>query len=86
MIDVKNKTFFITGLGSGIGMATGSLLASYGAHVTGTVFDKDQADDIASFAEKSFVVDVTDKETLAKAVEQAASHYKGLTASLVQLG
>ena len=78
MIDVKNKTFFITGLGSGIGMATGALLASYGAHVTGTVFDKDQAEDIASFAEKIFIVDVTDKGALADAIRQASRHYKGL--------
>ena len=68
MISLVNKTFFITGLGSGIGLATGRLLASYGAKVAGTILDKTQADAIAEFCDNSYVLDVTDTASLAAAV------------------
>ena len=49
MISLVNKTFFITGLGSGIGFATGQLLASNGAYVTGTVFSEGQQAAVSAF-------------------------------------
>ena len=51
MISLVNKTFFITGLGSGIGLATGKCLADHGARVTGTVVNEDQRRAVSSFTQ-----------------------------------
>lgn len=38
MFDLSNKTVFITGIGSGIGLATAQVAIKLGARVYGTVF------------------------------------------------
>src|SRR6056300_1643954 len=73
MISLVNKTFFITGLGSGIGLATGQLLTSYGAQVAGTILDKTQAAATAEFCDHSYVLDVTDTASLAAAVQDVTT-------------
>ena len=42
MISLVNKTFFVTGLGSGIGYETGKLIKSLGGNLTGTIENEDQ--------------------------------------------
>lgn len=73
MFNLVNKTFFITGLGSGIGLATGKLLAENGAKVTGTVFSKDEETAVSSFTEEYFQIDITNTEALKKALSSASS-------------
>jgi len=72
MISLVNKTFFITGLGSGIGFATGQLLASHGAYVTGTVFNEDQQAAVSAFTQACYLLDITDTDRLAGAICSAA--------------
>ena len=72
MINLVNKTFFITGLGSGIGLATGQLLVENGAKVTGTVFSEDECSAVSSFAEDYYQIDITDTEALRTALSSAS--------------
>lgn len=78
MISLVNKTFFVTGLGSGIGLATGQLLASYGARVAGTIFEEAHAASIAAFSEDSYLLDVTDTGSLTNAVQDISVKYGNL--------
>ena len=68
MISLVNKTFFITGLGSGIGLATGKCLADHGAQVTGTVVNEEQRQAVSSFTQDCYQVDVTDTDALLEAM------------------
>ena len=72
MISLVNKTFFITGLGSGIGLATGKCLVDHGAIVVGTVVNEEQQKATASFAQHCYQVDVTDTNTLTEAIASAS--------------
>ena len=69
MISLVNKTFFITGLGSGIGFATGQLLASNGAYVTGTVFSEDQQAAVSAFTQTCYLLDITDTDRLTQTIQ-----------------
>ena len=71
MISLVNKTFFITGLGSGIGLATGKLLADHGAKVTGTVVNEEQRQAVSSFTQDCYLTDVTDTDALLEAMSSA---------------
>jgi 3-oxoacyl-[acyl-carrier protein] reductase len=42
MISLVNKTFFVTGLGSGIGYETGKLIKNLGGNLAGTIENEDQ--------------------------------------------
>ena len=76
MISLVNKTFFITGLGSGIGLATGQCLADHGARVTGTVVNEEQRQAVSSFTQDCYQVDVTDTNTLLDAISVASKDQK----------
>ena len=78
MISLVNKTFFITGLGSGIGLATGRLLSSFGAHVTGTIFDASQQDAISQFCNHSYLIDITDTSALSQSLADVSAKYHKL--------
>ena len=58
MISLVNKTFFVTGLGSGIGYETGKLIKSLGGNLTGTIENEDQKKDILSLTEDIFLLDL----------------------------
>ena len=75
MISLVNKTFFITGLGSGIGFATGQLLASNGAYVTGTVFSEDQQAAVSAFTQTCYLLDITDTDRLTQTIRVAADRH-----------
>ena len=76
MISLVNKTFFITGLGSGIGLATGQCLAYQGAQVTGTVVNEEQRQAVSSFTQDCYQVDVTDTDALLDAISVASKDQK----------
>jgi len=76
MISLVNKTFFITGLGSGIGLATGQCLADHGARVTGTVVNEEQREAVSSFTQDCYQVDVTDTNALLDAISVASKDQK----------
>ena len=58
MISLVNKTFFITGLGSGIGYETGKLIKSLGGNLTGTIENEDQKKDVLALTEDVFLLDL----------------------------
>lgn len=76
MISLVNKTFFITGLGSGIGLATGKCLADHGAIVVGTVVNEEQQQAVSSFTQDCYQVDVTDTNALLEAISVASKDQK----------
>ena len=51
MISLVNKTFFVTGLGSGIGYETGTLIKSLGGNLAGTIESADQQKNAATLTE-----------------------------------
>ena len=78
MISLVNKTFFVTGLGSGIGYETGKLIKSLGGNLTGTIENEDQKKDILSLTEDIFLLDLNDSKKLQSAIQAAAKKYQGL--------
>ena len=78
MISLVNKTFFVTGLGSGIGYETGKLIKSLGGNLTGTIENEDQKKDILPLTEDIFLLDLNDSEKLQSAIQAAARKYQGL--------
>ena len=88
MISLVNRRLFITGMGSGIGLASARLAKSLGAHVSGTVFNKAQRDAVAPIvsAGHCFELDVTDQNALHSAIRQAAGASQGLDGILSSAG
>ena len=88
MISLVNRRLFITGMGSGIGLASARLAKSFGAHVSGTVFNKAQRDAVAPIvsAGHCFELDVTDQNALHSAIRQAAEASQGLDGILSSAG
>ena len=78
MISLVNKTFFVTGLGSGIGYETGKLIKSLGGNLTGTIENEDQKKDILPLTEDIFLLNLNDSEKLQSAIQAAAKKYQGL--------
>ena len=78
MISLVNKTFFVTGLGSGIGYETGKLIKSLGGNLTGTIENEDQKKDILPLTEDIFLLDLNDSEKLQSGIQAAARKYQGL--------
>jgi NAD(P)-dependent dehydrogenase (short-subunit alcohol dehydrogenase family) len=80
MISLVNKSFFLTGMGSGIGLATARLITSLGGTVAGTIENQDQAQAIEGIVAPNlcFCLDVTDTLSLQKAVNTAAHQLQGL--------
>ena len=74
MFDLSNKTVFITGIGSGIGLATAQVAIKLGARVYGTVFSEEQSDKITEYisSECIYKVDVKNSDEIAFAVDDAA--------------
>ena len=88
MISLVNRRLFITGMGSGIGLASARLAKSLGAQVSGTVFNKAQRDAVAPIvsAGHCFELDVTDQNALHSAIRQAAEASQGLDGILSSAG
>ena len=78
MISLVNKTFFVTGLGSGIGYETGKLIKSLGGNLAGTIESEDQKKNVATLTEDIFLLDLSNSQELQSAVQSAADRYEGL--------
>ena len=74
MFDLSNKTVFITGIGSGIGLATAQVAIKLGARVYGTVFSEEQSEKITVYisSECIYKVDVKNSDEIAFAIDDAA--------------
>ena len=74
MFDLSNKTVFITGIGSGIGLATAQVAIKLGARVYGTVFSEEQSEIITEYisSECIYKVDVKNSDEIAFAIDDAA--------------
>ena len=74
MFDLSNKTVFITGIGSGIGLATAQVALKIGATVYGTVFSEEQSEKITEYisSECIYKVDVKNSDEIAFAIDDAA--------------
>lgn len=78
MISLVNKTFFVTGLGSGIGYETGKLIKSLGGNLAGTIESEDQKKNVAPLTQDIFLLDLSNSQELQFAVQSAADRYEGL--------
>lgn len=88
MITLVNRTIFITGAGSGIGLATAKLAHSLGATVAGTVFTESQKDALEGIIKPNlcFALDVTDTFDLHDAVIKTASLCGGIDGVVASAG
>ena len=78
MISLVNKTFFVTGLGSGIGYETEKLIKSLGGNLAGTIESEDQKKNVAPLTQDIFLLDLSNSQELQSAVQSAADRYEGL--------
>ena len=78
MISLVNKTFFVTGLGSGIGYETGRLIKSLGGNLAGTIESENQKKNVKPLTEDIFLLDLGDSQKLQSAVQSAGEKYGGL--------
>ena len=88
MITLVNRSLFISGVGSGIGLATARLAHSLGAMVSGTVLSDDQIGKLEGIIpeERCFKLDVTDGVALKAAVDKVASRCGGLNGVVTSAG
>jgi 3-oxoacyl-[acyl-carrier protein] reductase len=88
MIGLVNRSLFISGAGTGIGLATAHLAHSLGAMVSGTVFSDDEIKNLNGIipTERCFKLDVTDEDALQNAVAKAATASGGIDGVLASAG
>ncbi|MEC8309590.1 MAG: SDR family oxidoreductase [Pseudomonadota bacterium] len=80
MKSLVNRRLFITGMGSGIGLATAQLATAQGARVSGTIQSAEQEANLEGIVppDLCFRLDVTDEAALGTAVTDAAGTIGGL--------
>ncbi|MEC8538719.1 MAG: SDR family oxidoreductase [Pseudomonadota bacterium] len=80
MKSLVNRRLFITGMGSGIGLATAQLATAQGARVSGTIQSAEQEANLEGIVppDLCFRLDVTDEAALGTAVSDAAGKIGGL--------
>ena len=80
MPSLVNRRLFITGMGSGIGLATARLAVAEGARVSGTIQTAEQLANLEAVTSQDlcFQTDVTDETALNDAVANAADRLGGL--------
>lgn len=83
-----NRRLFITGLGSGIGLATARLAVAKGARVSGTIQTEDQQANLDGIVspDDCYRLDVTDEAALTAAVANAAEQLGGLDGTVACAG
>ncbi len=88
MISLVNKTVFITGIGSGIGLATATLLHQLGATVAGSVYSHDQRKHLADIADPKaiFELDVRDSQAMDHAIKETVDHYGVIHGAVASAG
>ena len=80
MPSLVNRRLFITGMGSGIGLATARLAVAEGARVSGTIQTAEQLANLEAVTSQDlcFQTDVTDETALNDAVANTAERLGGL--------
>lgn len=88
MIDLRGQRFFVTGAGSGIGLATAALATSLGARVAGTVQGEAQTKALQQYAEAGaiFECDVTKSAEIDAVLNSAVDLFGGLDGALACAG
>jgi len=76
MFNLENKTLFITGCGSGIGLETAKVAIELGARVYGTVFSEEQSVTVKKCLPRECIykVNVKNSDELTAALNDAVSH------------
>lgn len=88
MKSLVNRRLFITGMGSGIGLATAQLATAQGARVSGTIQSAEQEANLEGIVppDLCFRLDVTDEAALGTAVSDAAGRIGGLDGIVASAG
>ena len=88
MITLVNRTIFITGAGSGIGLATAKLAHALGATVAGTVFNETQKGALDGIITPNlcFTLDVTNTSKFQDAVIKTATLCGGIDGVVASAG
>ncbi|MED5313939.1 MAG: SDR family oxidoreductase [Pseudomonadota bacterium] len=88
MKSLVNRRLFITGMGSGIGLATAQLATAQGARVSGTIQSAEQEANLEGIVppDLCFRLDVTDEAALGTAVSDAAGRIGGLDGVVASAG
>jgi 3-oxoacyl-[acyl-carrier protein] reductase len=88
MINLEGRRLFVTGAGSGIGLATVALATSLGARVAGTVRGPEQRAALATYVEPDaiFDLDVRNSEEVDTAIADAIEILGGLDGALACAG
>ena len=88
MPSLVNRRLFITGMGSGIGLATARQAVAEGARISGTIRTADQFANLEGIVspDACFEIDVTDEAALTAAVASAAERLGGLDGTVACAG
>ncbi len=88
MTSLVNKTVFITGIGSGIGLATATLLHQLGVNVAGNIYLPDQRQHLDGIADQEaiFEFDVRDSTAMDKAIHATAKYYGEIHGAVAAAG
>ncbi len=88
MFDLTGQRLFITGAGSGIGLATASVAHSLGGQVAGTVQGDAQRGALAKYTDPALIydADVTDSSALDEAIDDAIGQLAGLDGAIACAG
>ena len=88
MIDLQGRRIFLTGAGSGIGLAAAAEARALGAQVAGTVQDDVQETAFAEIAgpDLAFDLDVTDAAAVDQALREAVANFGGLDGAVACAG
>lgn len=88
MIDLTDYRLFVTGAGSGIGLASVKQAHAMGARIAGTVRGGEQRDILAHYLDDSYIydLDVADSSALDGAVAATIERFGGLDGALACAG
>ena len=88
MPSLVNRRLFITGMGSGIGLATARLAVAEGAKVAGSIQSADQLAHLSGIVpeDRCYELDVTNEAALDAAVADAAGRLGGLDGIVASAG
>ncbi len=88
MPSLVNRRLFITGMGSGIGLATARLAVAEGAKVAGSIQSADQLAHLSGIVQEDrcYELDVTNEAALDAAVADAAGRLGGLDGIVASAG
>lgn len=88
MINLEGYRLFVTGAGSGIGLATVRRASEMGAKLAGTIWGEDQRAALSAFVADEHIhdLDVTDSDALDNAIGRTIESFGGLDGALACAG